>query len=126
MNADIDRLRERLAQIAIELSEMASSPGRSALEAEQAALRGQVRTAFASSAEGRTMIEEELATLERRLAELEGQQIKKAKISLGGGGPSGGGLEPKDVYYLRRVHEKWNDVPALRARIEELRSRLEI
>jgi hypothetical protein len=70
------------------------------------------------------MLEEELVLLERRLADLEAQKVKKPKISLGGGSPSGGGLEPADVHYLRSVHERWNDVPALREQIEELRARL--
>ena len=116
MDPMIDQLRERLAAIAT----------RDALEAEQADLRERVKAAFSEHPDGRIMLEEELTVLERRLSELEGQQIKKAKISMGGGSPSGGGLEPQDVYYLRKVHEKWNDVPALRERIEELRARLNL
>jgi len=120
----LDQVRARLAEIATALAGDTDPSERAALEAEQAALREQARGLFTSLPEGRAMLKEELDALERRLAELETQKVKKAKVSLGGGSPSGGGLEPAAVHYLRSVHERWNDVPALRQKIEELRARL--
>ncbi|NOY54897.1 MAG: hypothetical protein GXP34_02825 [Actinobacteria bacterium] len=125
MDPTIDQLRERLAAIATRLANDPDPSMRDALEAEQADLRERVQARFSAHPQGRAMLEEELATLERQLEQLVSQQIKKARTSLGGGSPSGGGLEPRDVQYLRAVHERWNNMPALRARIEELRNRLD-
>jgi chromosome segregation ATPase len=122
---NLDEVRARLAALTAELEREGDADRRDALRREQDALREHAREVFTQLPEGRAMLEEELAALERRLAELESQKIKKAKTSLGGGSPSGGGLEPADVHYLRSIHERWNDVPALRARIEELHKRLE-
>jgi hypothetical protein len=121
----IDEVVQRLSAISAELDDEPDPLRREGLETEQEALREQARALFAAHPEGRVMLEQELASLERHLAELESRQIKKARISMGGGSPSGGGLDPGDVHFLRAVHERWNDVPALRARIRELRSRLE-
>jgi hypothetical protein len=120
----LDEVRARLAEIATLLGGEVEPGERASLEAEQAELREQARVLFANLPEGRAMLEEELASLERHLAELEAQKVKKAKISLGGGSPSGGGLEPADVHYMRRVHERLNNVEELRTRIQELRARL--
>ncbi|NIA25601.1 MAG: hypothetical protein GWP04_08525 [Gammaproteobacteria bacterium] len=124
MDPTIDQLRERLAAIAVELANNSDPTTREALETEQADLRARVQACFSVHPQGRAMLEEELATLERQLEHLVSQQIKKTRTSLGGGSPSGGGLEPRDVQYLRAVHERWNNMPALRARIKELRNRL--
>jgi hypothetical protein len=120
----LDEVRARLAELATELATESDPSRRHVLVTEQATLREQARDLFARLPEGRIMLEEELGALERRLAELETQKVKKAKTSLGGGSPSGGGLEPADVHYLRSIHEHWNDVPTLREKIEELRARL--
>ena len=125
MDPTIDQRRERLAAIATQLMNDPDPSTRDALETEQADLRERVQTRFSAHPQGRVMLEEELATLERRLDHLVAQQVKKTRTSLGGGSPSGGGLEPRDVQYLRAVHERWNDMPALRARIKELRNRLD-
>jgi hypothetical protein len=120
----LDEVRARLAEITSELEHADDLSTRMVLHQEQASLREQARNLFTATPEGRAMLEQELATLERQLDVLESQQIKKTKVSYGGGGPSGGGLEPVDVYYLRRVHESRNNVADLRKRIEELRARL--
>jgi phage I-like protein len=120
----LDEVRARLAELAGQLVGESDRTRREALESEQTTLREQARDLFTRLPEGRAMLEEELDALGRRLAALEAQKIKKTKASLGGGSPSGGGLEPADVHYLRSIHEQWNDVPALRAKIEELRARL--
>jgi polyhydroxyalkanoate synthesis regulator phasin len=121
---NLDEVRARLAELATEIAAQTDPGTREVLKTEQMALREQARDLLARLPEGRAMLKDELAALERQLATLEAQKIKKAKISLGGGSPSGGGLEPADVHYLRSLHETRNNVPALRERIEELRRRL--
>ena len=121
----LDKMRARLAELTTELAAESDPERRRALDREREALREQARDLFARHPEGRAMLEQELASLERRLAELEAGQIKKAKISLGGGSPSGGGHEPSDIQFMRSVHERWNDVPSIRERIAQIRKRLE-
>ena len=88
------------------------------LERRRETLRQELRVLLVQDPEGRRMIEAELEALHREYDRIARRRVR---MSLAAGQFGfGGGLEPEDVHFLRRQHDKRSKLPFLEQRIAEL------
>lgn len=113
----MDELRARIAQLNGAIA-AAGEAEKLVLERQRDALRQQLQGLLVKDPEGRAMIEAELDSLRRDRDRLLAQQVKMNFAAIQTG--MGGGIEPRDVQFLRSEHDRRSRLPYLRQRIAEL------
>lgn len=112
------RLRREIGDLTARILAATGEADRERLEQRRETLRQELRVLLVQDPEGRRMIEAELEALHREYDRIARRRVR---MSLAAGQFGfGGGLEPEDVHFLRRQHDRRSKLPFLEQRIAEL------